>query len=206
MRNSELRINSQVDRVVGAALEAFGDWSATTIEYRAEKLTAYAEQLKAQKPKLAEIISQETGKPLWESSSEVDAMVNKVALSIAAQRKLRSEEEKPAGDARAITRFKPHRVAAVLGPFNMPGHLPNGHIVPAVLAGNTVVFKPSEYTPRIAEAMVDCFAAAGMRQAVHLAQGGRDVGEALTTHEGIAAIYFTGSAAAGIAINKANAH
>jgi succinylglutamic semialdehyde dehydrogenase len=199
--------NFSVDEAVAEARFALSFWSPTLLmEYRVEKLHRYADQLKAQKPKLAEIISQETGKPLWESNTEVDAMVNKVALSIEAQRKLRSEDEKPAGDAKAITRFKPHGVAAVLGPFNMPGHLPNGHIVPAVLAGNTVVFKPSEYTPRIAEAMVECFATAGMRAAVHLAHGGREAGEALATHRDIDAIYFTGSFAAGVAINKANAH
>src|SRR6185295_16374161 len=107
---------------------------------------------------------------------------------------------KTVGDAKAITRFKPHGVAAVIGPFNMPGHLPNGHIVPAVLAGNKVVFKPSEYTPRTAEAMLECFAAAGMSKILYLVQGGREVGEALVTHPKIDAIYFTGSFAAGVAI------
>src|SRR5205814_9587717 len=144
---------------------------------------------------------QETGKPLWESNTEVDAMINKVGLSIEAQRKLRGEGSgfgvQGSGEARAIARYKPHGVAAVLGPFNMPGHLPNGHIVPAVLAGNIVVFKPSEYTPRTGEAMVECFRAAGLAAAVHLAQGGREAGEALTSHPDIDAIYFTGSAAAG---------
>jgi succinylglutamic semialdehyde dehydrogenase len=207
IQNSEVRIQKEeVDRAVEAARDAFQYWSPTGIEYRIERLKEYAAQLKAQKPKLAEIISQETGKPLWESNTEVDAMINKVPLSIEAQHLFRSEDSRPTPDARALTRFKPHGVAAVLGPFNMPGHLPNGHIVPAVLAGNTVVFKPSEYTPRIAEAMVECFRAAKMSQAVHVAQGGREAGEALVKHPNINAIFFTGSAAAGIAINKANAH
>src|SRR5207244_7479029 len=151
-------------------------------------------------------ISVVTGKPQWEAFSEVDAMVNKVGISIEAQAKFRTEEAKALGDSGGITRYKPDGVAAVLGPFNMPGHLPNGHIVPALVAGNTVVFKPSEYTPRIADAMVECFAAAKMAQAVHVAHGGREAGEALTTHPDIDAIFFTGSAAAGTASNKANAH
>src|SRR5947208_17128002 len=88
-------------------------------------------------------------------------MINKVGISIEAHKKLRTEESKAVGDARGMTRFKPHRVAAVLGPFNMPGHLPNGHIVPALLAGNTVVFKSSEYTPLVANRMAECFEAAG---------------------------------------------
>src|SRR5258706_12673175 len=121
-----------------------------SLEHRSEILNRYANELKDRKAFVAKVISDETGKPLWESNSEVDAMINKVTLSIEAQRKFRSNEEKPAGDAKAITRFKPHGVAAVLGPFNMPGHLPNGHIVPALLAGKALVFKPREPTRLIA--------------------------------------------------------
>src|ERR1041385_5370236 len=183
MQNSEVRMSEEyprpteqdpeVDEAVKAAREAFAIWSAKGLPYRMEMLRIYAKELKAQKAKLAEIISQETGKPLWESNSEVDAMVNKAELSIEAQLKLRGEDEKPAGDAKAITRFKPHGVAAVIGPFNMPGHLPNGHIVPALLAGNTVVFKPSEYTPRVGDAIAECLRSAGLPEGVmNVVQGG----------------------------------
>ncbi len=182
----------------------FGDMNA---EQRIAILNRYAEELKARKPQIAEAISQETGKPLWESNSEVDSMINKVPLSLEAMQKRRAEESRPQGDARALTRFKAHGVAAVLGPFNMPGHLPNGHIVPALLAGNTVVFKSSEYAPLVANRMAECFHAAklpgGMISVIH---GGRETGAALAAHRDINALFFTGSAAAGIAINKANAH
>src|SRR6266850_6758986 len=101
----------------------------------------------------------------------------------------------------------PHGVAAVLGPLNMPGHLPNGHIVPALLAGNTVVFKPSELASMAAHWIWVCLEAAGLPTGVlKIVSGARDVGEALATHPGIDAIFFTGSVAAGVAINKANAH
>src|SRR3954469_1331378 len=186
------KLETFVNDAVGNALAALPAWAASSLDERLGVLNRYAELLRARKEQIADLISTETGKPKWESLSEVDAMINKVGLSIEAQRKFRSEESKPAGDAMAITRYKPHGVAAVLGPFNMPGHLPNGHIVPALLAGNTVVFKPSEYTPRIAEAMVECLGAAGIRQVVNLAQGGREVGEALVSHRNIDAIYFTG--------------
>src|SRR5258706_4549077 len=128
-----------------------------SLEHRSEILNRYANELKDGKAFVGKVISDEPGKPLWESNSEVDAMINKVGLSIEAQRKLRSWEEKPAGDAKAITRYRPHGVAAVLGPFNMPGHLPNGHIVPALLAGKTVVFKPSQYTPPNGQAILERF-------------------------------------------------
>src|SRR3954465_7331727 len=111
-----------VDSAVEAARQGFERGGPDTIESRSEQLKVYAEELKKQKARLAGIISQETGKPLWESNTEIDAMINKVGVSREAQRKLRNEETKAAGDAKAITRFKPHGVAAVLGPFNMPGH------------------------------------------------------------------------------------
>jgi succinylglutamic semialdehyde dehydrogenase len=88
-------------------------------------------------------------------------------------------------------------VAAVLGPFNFPGHLPNGHIVPALLAGDTVVFKPSEETPAVGQAMAQAFAAADLPQGVvNVVQGGRETGAALLD-AGIDALMFTGSGAAG---------
>ena len=110
----------------------------------------------------AELIARETGKPLWEARTEVGAVVNKVDISIEAyaertpQRKL----EAALGNRIAV-RHKPHGVLAVLGPYNFPAHLPNGHIVPALIAGNAVVFKPSEKTPATGEFLVDCFHEAG---------------------------------------------
>ncbi|HEV8604609.1 MAG TPA: succinylglutamate-semialdehyde dehydrogenase [Tepidisphaeraceae bacterium] len=198
---------TELNHAVGAAYFAFDVWVDLGVEKRIGILNRYAAELKARKTDLAQTISQETGKPLWESLGEVDAMINKVPLSIEAHTMRRSEESRPTPDAQAITRFKPHGVAAVLGPFNMPGHLPNGHIVPALLAGNTIVFKSSEYTPRIANKMAECFEAGGLLKGVmSVIHGARETGSALATHRDIDAIFFTGSAAAGIAINKANAH
>jgi succinylglutamic semialdehyde dehydrogenase len=197
----------QVDHAIEAARAAQESWQSTSMEQRAETLNRYALELKRSQGELAQVISEETGKPIWESLAEVDAMIKKVAISIEAQEKLRKEDVRAIGDARGITRFKAHGVAAVLGPFNMPGHLPNGHIVPALLAGNTVVIKPSEYTPLIAQEMGICLEVAELPKGVfNIVQGARETGTALVTHRGIDAIYFTGSVAAGVAINKANAH
>ena len=103
----------------------------------------------------ADLIARETGKPLWEARTEVEAVVNKVDISVAAyadrtaQRRLEG-----AMGARVAVRHKPHGVLGVLGPYNFPAHLPNGHIVPALLAGNAIVFKPSEKTPAVGEFLV----------------------------------------------------
>jgi succinylglutamic semialdehyde dehydrogenase len=183
---------------------ALDGWIDTSLGRRIEIVNAYAEQLKANTAELGLIISEETGKPRWESATEVDAMIGKVALSIRAHDERRHPTETTTGGVTAATRYKPHGVVAVLGPFNFPGHLPNGHIVPALLAGNTVVFKPSEHTPRTARKMVELWQAAGLpRGVLNLAEGGPDVGQALITHLDVAGVFFTGSFEVGRAINRA---
>ncbi len=89
------------------------------------------------------------------------AMINKVAISVKAYHVRTGEQHSDLPDGAATLRHRPHGVLAVFG-YNFPGHLPNGHIVPALLAGNTVVFKPSELTPRSAEAVVKLWQQAGL--------------------------------------------
>jgi succinylglutamic semialdehyde dehydrogenase len=125
-------------------------------------------------------------------------MANKVAISIQSYRERTGEKSGPLGDATAVLRHKPHGVVAVFGPYNFPGHLPNGHIVPALLAGNAVVFKPSELTPKVAELTVQCWIEAGLPAGVlNLVQGARETGIALAANVGIDGLFFTGSSRTG---------
>jgi succinylglutamic semialdehyde dehydrogenase len=105
---------------------------------------------------MAEAISRETGKALWETNTELASMAGKVDISIRAYDERTGERTTETAFGHATLRHRPHGVAAVLGPFNFPGHLPNGHIVPALLAGDTVVFKPSEETPLTGQLMAEC--------------------------------------------------
>ncbi len=103
----------------------------------------------------------------------------------------------------AATRFKPQGVVAVFGPFNLPGHLPNGHIVPALLAGNTVVFKPSEQAPLVGQIMQEIWEAAGLPKGVlNMVQGGRKTGMSLAANSKLNGLFFTGSAEAGKALHS----
>jgi succinylglutamic semialdehyde dehydrogenase len=155
------------------------------------------------KEQLARAIGVETGKPLWESRQEVAAMINKIDISVRAYDERTGERRgELAGDS-AVLRHRPHGVAAVYGPYNFPGHLPNGHIVPALIAGNTVVFKPSELTPLVAELTVQLWEKAGLPAGVlNLVQGERDTGIALAQHPDLNGLFFTGSSATGIALHK----
>ncbi|MCL1057324.1 succinylglutamate-semialdehyde dehydrogenase [Shewanella sp. Choline-02u-19] len=189
---------AQVNTAVDAARNAQFDWFMLGFEARLAIVEAYRDQLEANKADMAEVIAQETGKPQWETATEAGAMIGKIGLSVAAYNKRTgtSESEIPAG--RAVLRHKPHGVVAVFGPYNFPGHLPNGHIVPALLAGNTVVFKPSELTPKVAELMLKLWEKAGLPAGVlNLVQGEVETGKALAAHPQIDGLFFTGSSRTG---------
>lgn len=194
---------AQVDGAVGAGRKAIGSWSNLAADSRIEFVQRYADAIKADSGELAELISAETGKPLWESKTEVGAVIGKSADSIAAFRQRRDTFSFELGAALAVTRFKPYGVLGVLGPFNFPAHLPNGHIVPALLAGNTVVYKPSEQTPAVGQWMVQKWKEIGLPAGVvNLVQGGRDVGVAMAGHKQLDGLLFTGSSAAGRALHR----
>jgi succinylglutamic semialdehyde dehydrogenase len=179
------------------ARKAFRGWAALPVNARIEIVRRFKAVLETRKEGLAETISRETGKPLWESLSEVASMIGKVEISIAAQAERAGEKQSELAFGKAVLRHRPHGVMAVLGPFNFPGHLPNGHIIPALLAGNTVVFKPSEMTPGTGAAMAAAWAEAGLPDHVfQVVQGRRETGEALVSGA-IDGLLFTGSAAAG---------
>ncbi len=189
---------------VAAARAAAGSWAAHSVAYRTEAVRRFANVVRKRESEFATLIARETGKPLWEARTEVAAVITKVEISIDAysertpQRKL----EAALGNKIAV-RHKPHGVLAVLGPYNFPAHLPNGHIVPALIAGNAVVFKPSEKTPATGAFLVDCFHQAGIPDGiVRLLVGGPDEGRALAAEPGIDGLLFTGSARAGKALHR----
>jgi succinylglutamic semialdehyde dehydrogenase len=189
---------------VAAARAAFPAWAAESVTFRAETLRRFANVVRNRENDLAALIARETGKPLWEAKTEVGAVVGKVEISINAymERTPQRRHEAALGSKVAV-RHKPHGVLAVLGPYNFPAHLPNGHIVPALLAGNSVVFKPSEKTPATGAMLVDLYREAGVPEGnIRLLTGGPDEGRALAGQEDIDGLLFTGSARAGQALHR----
>src|SRR3954449_282431 len=185
---------------IAAARAAWPAWAAHSNAYRIEALRRFANVVRKKETEFAELIARETGKPLWEARTEVGAVVNKVDISIDAYAERTPQRKLDAALGNRIpVRHKPHGVLAVLGPYNFPAHLPNGHIVPALIAGNAVVFKPSEKTPATGEFLVHCFHEAKIPHGVvRLLIGGPDQGRALAGHPGIDGLLFTGSARAGL--------
>ncbi|MFC3152250.1 succinylglutamate-semialdehyde dehydrogenase [Litoribrevibacter euphylliae] len=193
----------QVDQAVNAARTAFPAWRRTSLEDRMALVRRFAELLGENKDHLAECIGKETGKPLWESATEIGAMIGKIEISIKAYEDRTGKQESDVAAGHAVLRHKPHGVVAVFGPYNFPGHLPNGHIVPALLAGNTVVFKPSELTPMVAEETLKIWLKAGLPNGViNLVQGAKETGIALAGHPDINGLFFTGSSATGHLLHK----
>lgn len=188
---------------VMAARHAFPAWAQTPLTERIAILERYRDLIKRDLDDLATLISKENGKPFWEAKTEAGAVAGKVDLSIRAQTDRAGTRETASGPTDGVLRHKPHGVMAVLGPFNFPVHLSNGHIVPALLAGNCVVVKPSELTPSPLAFLIERFVEAGVPTGViNLVQGARETGEALVSHPGIDGILFTGGVKAGHAIHK----
>lgn len=184
-----------VHAAVQRARAAFSSWSRRPLPEREAFLRAFARVLGTSAGAgIAGAISREVGKPPWEAAAEVQSMITKIDFAVRGYVQRCAEYS----GGPATTRFRPHGVCAVFGPFNFPGHLPNGHIVPALLAGNTVVFKPSEQAPLVAERTLAAWREAGLPEGVlEVVPGGRPTGAALATHPGIDGLFFTGSARAG---------
>ena len=193
-----------VDDAMERARAAKRGWASESVAKRMEFMRRFANQVLKHAEPFAELIARETGKPLWEARTEVEAVKNKVEISITAYAERTGQKKLDSAlQGSAALRHKPHGVMAVLGPYNFPAHLPNGHIVPALIAGNVVVFKPSEKTPAVGEFLTKLFHEAEVPEdVIQCVHGGAETGKALVGHPDIDGLLFTGSAQAGIAINK----
>lgn len=195
---------SDVDAAVSAARRAWAAWAGRSMAERIALVRAFANTVRRDTDMLADLIAREAGKPLWEARAEVDAVIARVDIAVQAYAERTGKKKFDAGlHASAAVRHKPHGVMAVIGPFNFPAHVPCGHIIPALIAGNAVVFKPSEKTPATGEALIAALHRSGVPEdVVQCVIGGPEEGKALVAHPGTDGVLFTGSAQVGIAINR----
>ena len=193
-----------VEDALVTASAAFDEWRRKSREERVAIIQKFVDLLTDKKEDMALAIARETGKPLWDARTEAGAMVGKLAISLKAYDERTGARSGEAAGTEMRLAHRPHGVMAVIGPFNFPGHLPNGHIIPALIAGNTIIFKPSEMTPMVAEETVRHWDEAGLPAGVlNLVQGGRAVAEQLINDDRTAGVLFTGGIQAGRAIHKA---
>jgi succinylglutamic semialdehyde dehydrogenase len=186
---------------VAAARRAFPAWHDAGLPERSAVLRRFAALVKERQEALARLIAREVGKALWDARAEAALVPAKVDVTLAEGMGLVAPLAAGAG-ARAT--FHPRGVLAVLGPFNFPAHLPNGHVVPALATGNTVVWKPSELAPAVAAWLGARWHEAGLPPGVlEIVQGGAEPGRALALHADVDGVLFTGSYAVGRALADA---
>lgn len=192
----------EVEEAFLAAQQALAEWAVMPLSGRAQFLQNFAQLIEQRAEKLTLLISMETGKPLWESATEVASVAAKIPLSLQAFQQRSAEKHTQTAEAKASLRYKPHGVVAILGAFNFPAHLSNGHIVPALLAGNTVIYKPSELTPATAEFILECWQDSGLPAGVlNGIQGDARTGRLLLNCD-IKGVFFTGSYQVGKTIHQ----
>ena len=192
----------EIDKASQAAHESLPAWASLTVENRITYLQKFAAEVSIHRDTLNHLIALETGKPLWEANTETSAVIGKIALSIQAYQERNAEKKSTTPEANACLRYKPHGVVAILGAFNFPAHLSNGHIIPALLAGNTVIYKPSELTPAVAAFIMQCWHNSKIPKGViNCVQGDSSTGELVLSSD-IQGVYFTGSYKTGKRIHR----
>lgn len=210
---------THVDAAVAAARAALPRWSRVPFDTRAAVLRRFADLAKQHAGKMTELLIDEIGKVAWEAKGEAGILAGKVDITLEAPDKPESGLRRVTGFELPLSAtragrcmFRPHGVMAVLGPFNFPAHLPNGHIVPALLTGNTVVLKPSDKAPAVGQllaelydqALRDVLGGGYIPGVVNLVQGDAPIAAALAGHADLDAIAFTGSWPVGRRILEAN--
>ena len=196
----------QVDAAVKAAKASFKAWSKLKLEERLEYIEKYNKLLEAKQDHLAKLIADEMGKNLNDAQLEVKIMIGKFRTALEAYHQRTGIKEKEIRDSVSRTCHKALGVCAVFGPYNFPGHIPNGHIIPALIAGNTIVFKPSNYVPKFSEEWIKLFLEAGFPDGViNMVQGEVATGQALSNHDDINAVFFTGSSRVGEILHRSMA-
>jgi succinylglutamic semialdehyde dehydrogenase len=198
--------HSHVDAACEAARAAYLPWARLPVDERKTYLLRLREVFESHKEEMIEAICRDTGKPRWDATGEAAALSAKIDITLNFSLKLIQEERiaNALPGVEGVIRHKSRGVMAVLGPFNFPAHLPNGHIIPALIAGNTVIFKPSEQTPFVGQVYARCIEKAQFPAGVfNMVHGDGETGRKITVHEEVDGILFTGSYEVGQKIKQA---
>lgn len=203
-----LNVNYKLDHIdlaCESAKKAYKSWARLSLDERKVYILKLKEVFIAHESQMAEMIARDTGKALWDATTEAKALVGKIDITLNESVKLIQEERitNALPQVDGVIRYRPRGVMTVIGPFNFPAHLPNGHIIPALISGNTIVFKPSELTPAVGQLYAQMFEKAGFPAGVfNLVHGEAETGRRLVAHELVDGILFTGSYEVGLKIKQ----
>src|SRR5581483_1455627 len=199
----------EASAAVQAAVDAFPGWRDTPAPARGEILLQAARIMRDRKEEIAQMLTCEEGKAIRESRPEVEKAIQITEFMAGAGRRLGgATAPSEMRNNFAYTVRQPLGVIAIITPWNFPVSIPAWKIAPALISGNTVVFKPASWTPASAELLTQCYADAGLPKGVlNLIYGsGSEVGSALVNHPEVKALSFTGSNAIGVRLYEQCAH
>ena len=179
-------------------------WSQLNQKKRIYYLLKFQKELKKNRDHIQHILSTETGKPSWESATEINAAINKLNATLESQQYRCHYPNHMIGRKRIHTKVKPIGIIGIIGPFNFPIHIPNGQIIPALLTGNCVIVKSSEYTIDTTKAIQKCWATAfsDIPSPIEFIYGDKAIGKELVNNSEVDAIFFTGSSTVGMQIER----
>jgi succinylglutamic semialdehyde dehydrogenase len=203
-----LTVNYQlnhVEKACKAAKDAYLSWAKLSVDERKVYLLKLKEIFVQHEAEMTQAIARDTGKALWDAATEAKNLANKIDITLNESLKLIKEERitNALPQVDGVIRYRSRGVMAVIGPFNFPAHLPNGHIIPALIAGNTIVFKPSEQTPFVGQLYSQLIDKAGFPAGVfNMVHGEGETGRRLVAHELVDGILFTGSYEVGLKIKQ----
>ena len=197
----EVRAND-VGGAVGRSAAAFAGWRGGSLAERKRVLQGCQERIRARQEDLALLIAREVGKPLCEARLELGAVVAKFDLAFADADRFVTDEAVTDGPHPAMVRRRARGPAAVIAPFNFPIHLGHGAAVAYLLAGNTVVFKPSPLAANVGAAYAAEMQAGLPEGVLELVQGWGEAGRELCLHPAVRSVCFTGSVPVGTALAK----
>ena len=194
-----------VDRAVAAAKEAFEDWRLVPAPKRGEILLGFARLLERDKAELTELMSREMGKVLAEAGGDVQEAIDmSVYMAGEGRRLFGHTTPSELRDKFQMSVRNPIGVVGAITPWNFPIAIPAWKLAPALVCGNTVVLKPAEDTPLLAERFIELLAEAGLPDGVvNLVHGfGEEAGDRLVRHPDVPVITFTGSRETGVLVTK----
>ena len=196
---------SDVGAAVDAAKQAYRSWSLTPAPKRGEIVKRAGDIMVARKEELARDMTREMGKVLLETRGDVQEGIDTAFYSASEGRRMFGvTAPSELRDKFAMSMKVPVGVAGVISPWNFPMAIPTWKIFPALVSGNTIVFKPASDTPKTASTLVEILVESGVPDGVIniVHGGGNEVGTAIVEHTGIDLISFTGSTAVGKKISE----
>ena len=198
---------SDIAEEIAAAQGAVQAWASLPLVNRVETMRRFANSVRAHEEKFADLIARETGRPLWDAKAEVHALTMSIDLAVGAiSDRAGSRRLEGALGAKQGLRHRPLGLMAVISPHAFPAKTASDQIVAALIAGNGVLFKPSELTPATGQSLVDLMHGAGVPEDIlRCVIGDRDAGAALVDDDRIDGVLFTGSTSSGLAISRAAA-